>query len=64
MSIIYEPSSTSSKITTIEYAVKTTGDRFFIPVNSDEHGGGDGDMADQLAQCQKLSPLGVESVVS
>ena len=63
MSIIYDPSSTSSKITTIEYSVHTTGDRFFIPVNSDTHGGGDGDMADQLAQCQVMSPKGIEKVV-
>ena len=60
---LYNPANLTT-ITEIQYAVGSTGDRFFIPVNSDEHGGGDGDMSDQLAQCQKLSPLGVESVVS
>ena len=48
----------------VQYVVKTTGDRFFIPVNKDEHGGGDGDMADQLAQCEILSPNGEELVAS
>ena len=60
---LYSPANIST-ITEIQYAVSTSGDRFFIPVNSDEHGGGDGDMSDQLAQCQKLSPLDVELVVS
>ena len=48
----------------VQYVVKTTGDRFFIPVNNDVHGGGDGDMADQLDQCEILSPNGEELVAS
>lgn len=59
MSKIYDPSSTTTKITTIEYAVMTIGDHFFIPVNSDVHSDGDGDMADQLAQCNVMTALGV-----
>ncbi len=68
MSKIYDPSSTTTKITTIEYSVMTIGDHFFIPVNSDVHGDGDGDgdgdMADQLAQCKVMTALGVKKVVS
>ena len=48
----------------IQYAVSTTGDRWFIPYNDNAS------MADQLAQCKKLvgqttdgSDCGVESVV-
>lgn len=44
---------------TVEYAVKTTGDRFFIPVNAP-----DASKADQLAQCKKVSPEGKEVVPS
>ncbi len=40
------------------------GDHFFIPVNCDVHGDEDGDMADQLAQCKAMSPLGVKKVGS
>ena len=66
MSIIYDTSSTSSKISTIEYCVNTSGDRIFVPINSDDHGGGDGDgdMADQLAQFRAMSPKCVEKVLS
>ena len=42
---------------TVEYAVNTTGDRLFIPVNAP-----DATTAQQLAQCVKVSPDGVESV--
>ena len=42
----------------IDYKVKTTGDRFFIPFNDEAS------TADQLAQCVTLSPSGVESVVA
>lgn len=42
---------------TVEYKVKTTGDRLFIPVNAPT-----ASTAEQLAQCQKTSPDGVESV--
>ena len=51
----YDPSDV---VTTTEYIVTTTGDRFFRPVNDEDS------MADQLAQCQRLSPTGVESVVA
>ena len=44
---------------TVEYAVKTTGDRLFIPVNAP-----DASKADQLAQCVKVSPDAVEVVAS
>jgi len=43
---------------TVTYAVKTTGDRLFIPVNAPE-----ATTAEQRAQCEKLSPDGVERVV-
>ena len=43
---------------TVEYVVKTTGDRWFIPVNSDAS------KADQKAQCQKMSPDGKEVVAT
>ena len=42
---------------TVEYAVNATGDRLFIPVNAP-----DATKAQQLAQCVKVSPDGVESV--
>ena len=51
----YDPSDV---VTTTEYQVITSGDRFFIPVNDEDT------MANQLAECQRLSPTGVESVVS
>ncbi len=44
---------------TVEYVVKTTGDRLFIPVNAP-----DATKAQQLAQCIKVSPDGVEKVAS
>ena len=44
---------------TVEYVVKTTGDRLFIPVNAPE-----ASKADQLAQCIKVSPDAVEKVAS
>ena len=43
---------------TVEYVVKATGDRWFIPVNSDAS------KSDQAAQCQKMSPDGVEKIAS
>lgn len=51
----YDP---SDLVTTTNYIVTTTGDRFFIPFNSDAA------TADQLAQCQTLSPNGVEEVAT
>ena len=39
------------------YIVKTAGDRFFIPAYPEVH-----TKAGDLAQCKKLSPLGVEQV--
>ena len=44
---------------TVEYVVKTTGDRFFIPVNAPE-----ASMANQRAQCLKVSPDATEKVAS
>ena len=44
---------------TVEYVVKTTGDRFFIPVNAPE-----ASMANQRAQCLKVSPDGTEKVAT
>ena len=51
----YDPSDVSH---VIDYTVKTTGDRWFIPVNTDAN------TADQLAQCVNVSPNGVEVVAS
>ena len=42
---------------TVEYIVKTTGDRFFIPERAP-----DGNKVQQFEQCKKLSPDGVEKV--
>ena len=44
---------------TVEYAVKTTGDRFFIPEAAPERTKGK-----QVAQCKVLSPDGKEVVVT
>ena len=44
---------------TVEYTVKTTGDRWFIPVNAPT-----ATTANQLAQCAKTSPDGKEVVAS
>ena len=44
---------------TVEYAVKTTGDRWFIPVNAP-----DATKAQQVAQCEKTSPDGEEEVAT
>jgi hypothetical protein len=54
---------------TVEYMVKTTGDNWFIPGNCQEptnsHDNPDnGTTAERLAQCVKLSPDGVEKVVT
>lgn len=54
---------------TVEYMVHTTGDPFFIPGNcqapTNSHDNPDnGTNAQRLAQCEKLSPDGVEKVVS
>ena len=49
----FDPSDVSH---VTNYTVKTTGDRFFIPFNDEAS------TADQLAQCETLSPVGVESV--
>jgi hypothetical protein len=43
----------------VYYAVKTTGDRLFIPVNAPE-----ATKAEQLAQCNALSPDAEERVAS
>ncbi|QNI75610.1 hypothetical protein SynMVIR181_00610 [Synechococcus sp. MVIR-18-1] len=51
----YDPSDV---VVTSNYIVSTTGDRFFIPVNNEDS------MSEQLEECQRLSPNGVESVVS
>ena len=44
---------------TVEYVVKTTGDRLFIPVNAP-----DASTAEQNAQCVKVSPDAVEKVAT
>ena len=44
---------------TVEYVVKTTGDRWFIPANAP-----DATKAKQVEQCGKLSPDGVEKVAT
>jgi hypothetical protein len=54
---------------TVEYMVKTTGDQWFVPGNcqapTNSHDNPDnGTKAQRLAQCGKLSPDGVEKVVS
>ena len=54
MALGYDP-KTSKAIP--NYVVKTTGDRFFIPAYPEPHA-----KAGDLAQCKKLSPLGVEQV--
>ena len=41
----YDPSDRSLKV---EYAISTSGDRWFIPVNSEDT------KANQVAQCNKL----------
>ena len=54
MALGFSP-KTSSVV--IQYLVKTTGDRFFIPAYPDPHvNSGD------LASCQGLSPKGVQRV--
>lgn len=57
---------------TVEYMVPSAGDRLFIPVNGpmvNDATPSDGanlnqSMADQLAQCQKMSPVGSAVVVT
>ncbi len=49
----YDPSDV---VVSLEYSVSSTGDRLFIPVNSIAS------MADQLTQCQVVSPNGTEVV--
>ena len=36
------------------YVTAASTDRYFIPVNSDTHGGGTPTMAEQVAQCNSL----------
>jgi hypothetical protein len=56
MALGYDP-----KTTTVvpQYVVKAAGDRFFIPAYPEPHA-----KAGDLAQCKKLSPLGVEQVAT
>lgn len=42
---------------TVQYTVNASGDRLFIPVNAPT-----ASKAEQLAECQKVSPDGVEVV--
>lgn len=46
----------------IEYVVATTGDRLFIPTTGYGDNANSGTNAQQLAQCEILSPNGVERV--
>jgi hypothetical protein len=50
----YDPKAVTA---TIDYVVKTTGDRFFIPGYPDPHV-----KAGDLASCKALSPKGAEKV--
>ena len=50
----FDPSDVSH---VTNYTVNTTGDRLFIPVNAPSAA-----KADQVAQCTKVSPGGVEAV--
>ena len=56
MALGYDP-KTSKAIP--NYVVKTAGDRFFIPAYPEVH-----TKTADLAQCKKLSPLGVEQVAT
>ena len=55
----YDAKATS---VTIEYVVGTTLDRFFIPTTGYGDNPNAGSTAQQLAQCQILSPTGTERV--
>lgn len=46
----------------VQYVVAKTGDRFFIPTTGYGDNPNAGTNAQQLAQCQLLSPEGVELV--
>ena len=59
MSLAYNAKNSS---VTIEYMVETTGDRFFIPTTGYGDNSDSGTNAQQLAQCQVLSPNGSERV--
>ena len=59
MSMAYNAKNSS---VTIDYLVATTGDRWFIPTTGQGDNPNAGTTAQQLAQCQILSPLGVERV--
>ena len=48
----------------VQYAVATTGDRWFIPTTGYGDNPDAGTKAQQLAQCQLLAPEGVEVVGS
>ena len=54
MAIGFDPKASH---VTIDYVVKTTGDRFFIPAYPDPH-----TKAGDLASCKALSPKGAEKV--
>jgi len=62
MPLAYNPGGTPA-IASVEYIVGTTGDRLFIPTTGQGDNPNAGTTAQQLAQCQILSPLGVEKVV-
>jgi len=62
MPLAYNPGSSTPAITSIEYVVDTTGDRLFIPTTGYGDNPNAGTTAQQLAQCQILSPLAVERV--
>ena len=49
----YDPSNV---VVTDKYVVNQSGDRFFIPVNTQDT------MSQQLDLCERLSPFGVEVV--
>ena len=62
MSMAYNPKTITDL--SVTYAVKTTGDRWFIPTTGKGDNPDSGTTADQKAQCENLSPFGEESVVS
>lgn len=62
MSKNYDPSTITTM--TVSYMVETTGDRWFIPTTGYGDNSNSGTTAQQLTQCQALSPFGEEQVTS
>ena len=63
MPLAYDPGKITPSISKIEYSVAASGDPFFQPaIASSDSPDYTADKAEALAQCKKLSPLGVEEV--